>query len=557
MSHNLRPYQAQGELEIFDAWRAKKKSIMFQLVTGGGKTVLFVNIIKKFIAAGKRVVLVAHREELIKQAWDTLYRGEIMAGIIKSGTPENYHLPCQVASIQTICRRTRLPKADLVIFDEAHHSQDDNSYGDVLLKHWPYARVLGVTATPYRLGGKGFTSLFDTLVQGPSFKRIVEMGYLVPFRYLVAYNPDLSKAKVQRGDYVADDTERAMQLAPIVESYLEHCKGMSGICFAINIGHSNRIVRQYIEAGIPAAHVDANTDINVRRKMFQDLKEKKILVLVNVGIATEGTDIPNIDFVQLARPTKSLSLYLQMVGRVTRPLWEAIRHGSTDEERRALIASSSKPSGIVLDNAGLYLDHGLPDTEFNWSRHFVGETKRDKSKPDTIEIIEFVAEDADGETIVTRLPEEVKGLKLIEVNYLEREKIINLTSLKEFDKYLEMFKRMPKINKAGYIAFRNYQDYCRKNSLFMSDEVWSYLQRRLVEDPAKERSSLSDALATSCQIISSTNPPASALPMIEQAKVLHKGRVDKIERASVALSFLNIERQKYFAENAKPQALQA
>lgn len=552
MSHALRPYQAQGELEIFDAWRASKKSVMFQLVTGGGKTVLFVNIIKKFIAAGKRVVLVAHREELIKQAWDTLYRGEIMAGILKSGVPENLHLPCQVASIQTICRRTKLPKADLVIFDEAHHSQDDNSYGDVLLKHWPYARVLGVTATPYRLGGKGFTSLFDVLVQGPSFKDIVQMGYLVPFRYYVAYNPDLSKAKVQRGDYLADDISKAMQLAPIVESYLEHCKGMSGICFAINIDHSNRLVRQYIEAGIPAAHVDANTDINVRRKMFQDLKEKKILVLVNVGIATEGTDIPNIDFVQLARPTKSLSLYLQMVGRVTRPLWEAIRHGSTDEERRALIASSSKPCGIVLDNAGLYLEHGLPDQVFDWGRHFIGEQKRDKSKPETIEIIEFVAEDEEGGIVVSRLPEEVKGLKLIEVNYIEKQKVVNLISLKEFDKSLEMFKRMPKINKAGYVAYRNYLDYCRKNSLLLSAEVWDYLNKRLVEEPAQARKRLSDDLETSCQIIASTNPPGASFAMIEQAKALHKSRLDKIDRAAVSQSFLRSEREKYFADNVKP-----
>jgi superfamily II DNA or RNA helicase len=552
MSHFLRSYQTKGEADIFQQWKDGKKSIMFQLVTGGGKTVLFVNIIKKFMRAGKRVVLVAHREELIKQAWDTLYKNEIMAGIIKSGIPENFHMPCQVASIQTICRRSKLPKADLVIFDEAHHSQDDNSYGDVLLKHWPYARVLGVTATPYRLGGKGFTSLFDTLVQGPPFKSIVDQGYLVPFKYFVSYNPDLSNAKVARGDYVADDISKAMQLAPIVESYLEHCKGKSGICFAVNIHHSNLIVRQYIERGIPAAHVDANTDITVRRKMFQDLRDKKILVLVNVGIATEGTDIPNIDFVQLARPTKSLALFLQMVGRVTRPLWESIQHGNNDEERRALIASSGKPFGIVLDNAGLYLEHGLPDQVFDWHAHFIGYDKRAKKKPDLIEIIEFVAEDENGNTFTSRLPKEVEGLKLIEVNYIEKQKIINLTSLKEFDKNLEIFKRLPHVNKVGFIAYKNYYDYCRKNSLMMSEEVWAYLNKRLIQEPAQERIKLSKDFETSCRIITDNNERDIAQKMIEQAKNLHEGRIKKIERVSVPASFLRDERERYYQENKTP-----
>jgi superfamily II DNA or RNA helicase len=347
MSHPLRDYQVKGVNDIFTQWKAGKKSVMFQLVTGGGKTVLFVDIIKKFIKAGKRVILIAHREELISQAWQTLYKNEILAGIIKSGTPENFHLPCQVASIQTICRRNRLPKADIVIIDEAHHVLDDNSYGDVLLRHFPYAYVLGVTATPYRLGGRGFTKTFDVLVEGPPFTYLSERGYLCPFKYYVSYNPDLSKVKVQRGDYGIDDLEKAMELAPIVDSYLENCKGMSGISFAVNIEHSQKIVRQYLNAGIPAAHVDANTDIETRRNLFQQLRDKKILVLVNVGIATEGTDIPNIDFTQLCRPTKSLSMFLQMVGRGTRPLWDAIKNARSDEERRLLIATSAKPESIV------------------------------------------------------------------------------------------------------------------------------------------------------------------------------------------------------------------
>lgn len=546
MSHPLRPYQVKAEADIFGRYKEGKRSVMFQLATGGGKTVLFVSIIKKFIKAGKRVVLIAHREELIKQAWDHLHKGEIWAGIIKSGVPENFHFPCQVASIQTICRRQKLPKADLVIIDEAHHSQDDNSYGDVLLRHWPTARVLGVTATPYRLGGKGFTTLFEALVLGPTFKDLARAGYLCPFRYFVSYNPDLSKAKVQKGDYVIDDIAKAMKLAPIVASYFDHCKGMSGICFAVNIAHSTQIVRQYIEAGIPAAHVDANTELEVRRKLFQDLRDKKILVLVNVGIATEGTDIPNIDFVQLARPTKSLSMFLQMVGRATRPIYASIQGIEDDNARALAVAGSTKPNAIVLDNAGCYLEHGLPDQVYDWEGYFIGRDKKKKAETDEIiEIIEFVAEKENGDVIVSRVPDEVEGLKLREVNYVEREKILNLTSLKKFDENLAIFQRLPHIQKAGFVAFRNYLDYCHKNSYLMSDQVWRYLTKRLVNDPADEILKLRRSHEQNCQVIRQTNTPQQAQNLISAAQTIYDRRYAQIYKTVVPSSFLAQERAKY------------
>jgi len=549
MSHKLRDYQVSSEAEIFARYKEGKRSVMFQLATGAGKTVLFVSIIRKFLKAGKRVVLIAHREELIAQAWETLRRYEIWAGIIKSGVPENFHLPCQVASIQTICRRQRLPKADLVIIDEAHHSQDDNSYGDVLLRHWPSSRILGVTATPYRLGGKGFTSIFDALVLGPNYKALSSAGYLCPFKYYVSYNPDLSKTKTNRGDYVIDDLEKAMRLAPIVASYNDHCKGLSGICFAVNVTHSIAIVRQYIEAGIPAAHVDATTDLEVRRKIFKDLKDKKILVLVNVGIATEGTDIPNIDFVQLARPTKSLSMFLQMVGRGTRPLWDAIKDAQDDDERAALVAASAKPNAIVLDNAGCYLEHGLPDQVYDWASYFVGRDKRKKGIDEVIEIIELVAEKENGEVVVSRIPDEVEGLKLREVNYIEREKIINLSSLKVFDKNLEIFKRLPHIHKAGFVAFRQYFDFCKKNNYLMTDQVWKYLKQKLVTDPTDERLRLAQKYARDCQIIRDTNPRHIAEPLIAASYALHDKRLKTIDKVLVPAKFLNDERAKYEKTN--------
>jgi superfamily II DNA or RNA helicase len=550
----LRPYQIKGEQDVFNSFKQKIQFVMLQIPTGGGKTVTFVSIIRKFIAARKRVLLLAHREELIKQAWDHLYKHEIYSGIIKGDVKTNYALPCQVGSIQTVARRTNLPPADLIIIDEAHHALEDNSYGNVLATHFPNAWVIGVTATPYRLGGRGFAGLFQRLILGPSFKSLVSMGYLVPVRYFVASRPDLSDVKMSKGDYEAQAAFDAMKMAPIVESYFEHCKGLTGAVFAVNVEHSHKIVEQYNNAGVPAAHLDADTPKEQRRKILEAFKRKEIKIVSNVGILTEGFDFPDLEFVQLARPTKSLSLYLQMVGRITRPLFSAIKDCNTDEERRHAIAMSSKPYGYVLDNADLWEEHGLPDQEFNWQRYFDGIPKRKKKEiEEEIEMIEFVAEDEDGNVVRTKKPTEVVGLKLIEVTHSVKEKIVNLVSLKEFDRGLEMFKRMPKTgNKAGFVAFNEYVNYCRKNSLLMSDEVWMYMRHRLVDEPNTQIEEIESDRDTRIEAIKSYYKDNDIIRE-EQLKMIH-------ERASKALapwykikvpsSFLEKERRAYIAKQS-------
>lgn len=473
---------------------------MYQLPTGGGKTVLFVDIIKKFLFKNKRVVLLAHREELISQAWNTLYKNEIYAGIIKADVNPQFALPCQVASIQTVIRRSKLPPADLVIIDEAHHSQEDNSYGKVLDELYPRAYVLGVTATPYRLGGKGFTSIFEKLILGPKILDLISWGYLTPLRYFVAGIPDLSKVKIQNGDYNQEQAEKAMEFVPLVESYQEHCRGMSGVVFAINVHHSQQIVTQYNAAGIRAAHIDANTPTAERQNVLKLFKEKKITIISNVGIITEGFDFPDMEFVQLARPTLSLSLFLQMVGRVTRTDYQAIKDAVDDEDRARRVALSRKPFGYVLDNAGLYKAHGLPDRPINWEMYFEGFDKRKKKAEELIEIIEYVAEDEGGRTVRTKIPEEVDGLKLVEINHSIKERIVNITSLKEFDKLVEMFKRMPRIEKKGFAVLQNFKTFCRKQGILMTGEVWDYIYRKLWTEPqdlqAKALSERDQTIAT-------------------------------------------------------------
>ena len=479
----LREYQKRGEADIYKAWETFRR-VMFQMPTGGGKTVNVTNIARRAVGEGRRVLFMAHREELISQAWETFKRHEVFAGIIKADVRPNYSLKAQIGSVQTMIRRAKLPPADFVIIDEAHHAIEDNSYGKLIKDHYPDSLILGVTATPYRLNGKGFTRMFDTLVETIQIKDLINDGYLVPIRYMVAFNPDMSNVRIDKGDYNIEDTVGVMGHAPIVQSYLEHCVGLSGMVFAVNVEHSKKIVDDYKAAGITAAHLDATTPDPLRRKILADFRAKTIKVVSNVGIATEGFDVPDMDFVQLARPTKSLSLFLQMVGRATRVNNELIKDVFSAEERRLIIASSKKPHCIILDNAGLYREHGLPDESHNWQRHFVGYSRK-KKRPfeQLIEIIEFVADDGKGGTVRSELPEEVEGLKLIEINKSIKTQNVDFSSLTVLDDAFRLARNLKNIKKIGWFAFEKYMSHCRKSGLVVTDDIWEVLLKRLYHDP--------------------------------------------------------------------------
>lgn len=547
MSSILRPYQQEGKDAIFDAWKSGHKNVMYQLVTGGGKTVLFVDIIKRWLMKGKRVNLIAHREELISQAWNTLYKNQVYAGIIKADVKAQFNLPCQVSSIQTIMRRKELPHADLIIVDEAHHALEDNSYGKVLAAHYPDAYVLFVTATPYRLGGKGFTNIAEILIQGPRFTDLVNWGYLAPLKYYAASIPDLSKAKLQGGDYNQDDAEEAMKLAPLVESYGEHCRGMCGVVFGVNVHHSRNIVDQYNASGVRAAHLDANTPGAERINILKMFRERRLDIISNVGIITEGFDFPDMEFVQLARPTKSLSLFLQMVGRVTRTDYNAIKDATSNEHRAQCVAQSKKPFGYVLDNAGLWKEHGLPDQEFNWLSYFNGYSKKKKEVQEFIEVIEFVAETPDGRQVRTELPQEVEGLKLIEVTKTVKQKILSIASLKEFERLTSMFQRMPKIQKKGFAVYQNFRSHCRKNNIAVSPEIWEYMERKLVTEPEESQSKILSECDNAIAIVQEQykDNPDEANYLIKTLKDEAKRKTDNIKTYSVPNGYLRKERRAY------------
>ena len=353
MTYKLRPYQSDLLDRIDKSWFSGNRSILCQLPTGGGKTILFATVVHEANQKGLRCLVLAHREELIKQAADKL---EIITdtpvGIIKAGYPTNYDRDIQVASVPSLTRRVNnCPEFDLIIVDEAHHSTA-NSYRTIL-NRFPTARVLGVTATPIRLDGKGFRGVFDELICGVTVSELIESGSLSQYKYF-ATETSMSVEDVgkRQGDFKTEDVAKANPVAglagDVVKSYRDYLDGKQAVIFCINIEHSIAIAEHFKAAGIIANHLDGNTPSGERSDVMTQFRDKRIQVLTNCALFDEGLDIPSLDGVILARPTASLSRYLQQVGRALRPC-------------------EGKDRAIIIDLAGNYERLGMPDDARVWT----------------------------------------------------------------------------------------------------------------------------------------------------------------------------------------------
>ena len=444
----LRDYQTEGINMIFEAWdptRLNHKNVLFQMPTGTGKTTVFSQIVLKAHLKNKNVLIVVHRTELVEQIAERLVDFGVSVGIISAGNKPLPEKEVQVATIQTLSRR-EYPPADIVIIDECHHSK-----ADTYRKLWdiyPDARFLGVTATPVRLNGEGFSELFDILIPLGKLSYFIENEYLVKIKHLVCGIPDVSKVKLRLRDYDIQMLRNVMLdnsvMANLIESYKKFANGKKTIVFALDIEHSKSIVERYLEAGIRAAHIDANTPKQERKETLDKFRSGEIIVLSNVDIVSEGFDVPDCEAVQLARPTKSLVLYLQQVGRCMRP-------------------AANKDYGIVLDNAGLWLDHGLSYIDRDWSLEGVPKTKRKVGleKMVTIDEYEQIRE--------IKRPFEATGLELVAVTE-------ELERLLVFESYIRNAKI--KEHKIVSVAFR-YSDYLLSKKQNYSEFEVRYCHRRL------------------------------------------------------------------------------
>lgn len=391
----LRPYQLDIKNRVYEAFGMYRR-VMMQLPTGGGKTQIFAEIIRDAHNAGRRVMLLVHRRELIDQAARKIFSMHVPYGVISAGYTPSPSQWVQIASVQTAVRRKLPMKFDLIIIDEAHHALA-NSYREILLQY-PEAKVLGVTATPCRTNGDGFENDFDKLVCGPSVNGLIKQGYLVaPKLYASPLRADLTKVKMTGGDYnekaLAEILDNNHLVGGIVAQWQKRALDKRTVVFAINIEHSHRIVETYREAGVIAHHVDGATPTEERNRILKAFGEGRIQVLSNVGIVTEGFDVPAIECVQLARPTKSLALYLQMVGRGLRP-------------------ASGKDRAIILDHANCVFDHGFPEQDREWE--LGGVKKRKKTT-------QLFCIDRETQSVYKPkdLPEHIEDVDLIELDYDE------------------------------------------------------------------------------------------------------------------------------------------
>lgn len=396
----LRPYQEKLVNDVHNAFK-KHRRVMAQLPTGGGKTVCFVNIMKHFVERGEGVLLLVHRKELITQAASKVSKSDMNYGVIMAGYDTFYSSLVQLASVQTLIRRdipaSVMRRTKLIITDECHHATA-NSYTQIY-KDFEHCYNLGFTATPIRTNGQGFDDVYDYMVKGPSVAELIDGGYLVaPKIFASPLRTDLSKIKKTAGDYnekaLAEVMDNNTLVGGLVNEYQRRANGRRCVTFAVNVEHSKHIVAEYRNAGISAAHIDGTTPQFERDRILRDFSAGKFLVLSNVGIVTEGFDVPAIEIVQLARPTKSLALYLQMVGRGLRP-------------------ADGKDGALILDHANCVFEHGFPEQDRDWTLSGIKVKREDKDKKVLVR---------DPKTEELYLPEDkrieiLEDVELVEMNY--------------------------------------------------------------------------------------------------------------------------------------------
>lgn len=354
MRQTLRPFQEKAIQELRDGVRRGIKGQLLVAPTGAGKTTIAAFLIESAVAKGGTVLFLAHRKELIYQPSRRLDDMGIDHGIIMAGHKRNRpHLPVQIASVQTLVNRDLYKPPSLVIIDESHRARAA-TYTTVL-DAMGRPIVIGLTATPCRLDGKGLGgSLFQRIVECPQVSELTEMGFLVPAITYAGKKHNMSAYKKTGGDYRPEDVAAEMNkpelIGDVVKEWMEKAKGRPTIAFASTIDHSNALVAEFIANGIAAEHVDANTPADIRDGIVGRLSSGETQVVSNVGIYDEGVDCPAVSCIIDDAITASLVKYLQRRGRGLRP-----HPGKTD--------------CIILDHAGnvYHPGHGLPSTRREWA----------------------------------------------------------------------------------------------------------------------------------------------------------------------------------------------
>ena len=361
---NLRPYQSQLVTEIRGQYQLGHRSVLAVLPTGGGKTVCFSYIAQAASIKGNRVLILVHRAELLDQASRAM---PVPHGIIAANRGMDLSHAVQVASVQTVARRLHLLPRDffqLIVVDEAHHSTANQ--WSATIAHFSQAKLLGVTATPIRGDGRGLGEHYQAMVEGPTAQQLTDDGYLAPAKVLAPPGFDSAGLRKKMGDFDTKDAEQRVGtiMGDCVGHYRKHLDGQTAIAFCCSVAHAEATARLFQSAGIAAASIDGTMSSERRRDLLSELGTGRLRVLTSCALIGEGVDVPSVGGCILLRPTASVGLHLQMIGRCLRP----------QDGKRA----------VVLDHVGntLRLGHHLEPRE--WSLD--GVAKRDREQAPSVKV---------------------------------------------------------------------------------------------------------------------------------------------------------------------------
>lgn len=393
MTIELRPYQKTVKGEVYAHWNQGAMNVLVEQPTGSGKTFFMADVFHDHKGAA---CAIAHRQELVSQISLALARAEVYHNIIAASKTvqfiANYHnqeinrsyfhpqAPVTVASVDTLLRRDLGSWADQVTLwaqDEAHHTLKENKWGKAA-KLFRNARGLGVTATPIRADGSGLgrhaDGLFDVLIEGPTMRELMSMGYLTDYRvFAPPSDMDLTDVQVSQrtGDYNPHQLRQASHkshiVGDVVEQYLRIAAGRLGVTFAVDVETASEIAERYRQFGVRAEVVSAKTPDATRINLIRRFRNRELDQLVNVDLFGEGFDLPAIEVVSMARPTQSYSLFAQQFGRALRPM-------------------QGKDYAIIIDHVGNIIRHGLPDAPRVWSLDGRERGARGKRDPSVIPV---------------------------------------------------------------------------------------------------------------------------------------------------------------------------
>ena len=366
---HLRPYQVEAQQAILEHRARGVRSQLVSLATGLGKSVVIATLPKLLsLRAGDVTVVVAHRDELIEQLVDKfrVENPEAIIGVEKAERRASEECNVVVATVQTLAEK-RLEefvarfkrRISLFVIDEAHHAAAPSyrAIVDAVLGQRPEAMILGFTATPNRGDGVRLVDVFEKIVYTMDARKGIDAGYLVPVKsYAVATGVSLDDVASRGGDFVIGQLAQAVNVGQrnerIVAAYKQHTPGLKALVFTASVEHARDVAEEFAARGVRAEWASGETPREERERIVRDFRGEGIDVLVNCVLYLEGFDVPSVQVILNARPTKSTTLYTQITGRALRPLDEIaspLSNTNSGLERRELIEKSSKPAAIVID----------------------------------------------------------------------------------------------------------------------------------------------------------------------------------------------------------------